>query len=449
VRSVPTPLAVLLAPPVYDFALYDLFLKPYGLCRLGAWLETAGFRVALVNALDHTDPRSLRILGPPRRKPCGTGKLFRQVVATPAALSHVPRRFARYGIVAESLEERLGALRPDVVLISGGMSYWYPGVVESVRLLRRLHPGVPILLGGIYPTLCPDHARRVSEADHVVCGEAEEGLPAVLERLGLPVPGGAPAEELALLPEADWQAGVIRLNRGCPLACRYCASRRIHPEFVPGDPGRALQTTLALHRRFGTRHFAFYDDALLAGRQRGLVPYLERVIQAGLDLAFYVPNGVHVRYIDADTAVLMRRAGFREIRLGYESDQPEFHEILDRKLDPERVSEALESLVSAGFQRRQIQAYVLAGLPRQHREEVEQSVRSAAALGIQVRIAEFSPVPGSGLWDACLGSSRLPLAEEPLTHNNSALPLEWEGFRRQDMERLKSLARELSPGPAS
>ena len=441
-RSV--PLALLLAPPVYDFALYDLFLKPYALCRLGAWLQTAGYRVRLVNALDYTDPQSLRLLGPVRRDSRGTGKLFRQVVATPSALGAVPRRYARYGIVADSLAQRLAGPRPELVLVSAGMTYWYPGVVEAIRLVRRLHPGVPVVLGGIYPSLCPAHARRVSEADHVVGGDADTGLPAILSGLGLPLPPGPPVQEPALLPEANWQAGILRINRGCPLECAYCASRRIHPRFAPGDYRRVLETTLELYRRFGTQSFAFYDDALLARKEAGLVPFLEAVIRAQVNLEFYVPNGLHMRYLDLPTAALMRRAGFREIRLGYESDSPGFHETLDRKFDPQQAGEAIEMLRLAGFEARQILAYVLAGLPGQHRQEVEHSIRSAAALGVGVQVAEFSPVPGSALWDSCVRASALALEEEPLTHNNSLLPLEWEGLKRSDLEQLKRLARELS-----
>jgi radical SAM superfamily enzyme YgiQ (UPF0313 family) len=438
------PRALLLAPPVYDFALYDLFLKPYGLCRLGAWLEGAGYRVRLVNALDYNDERSRLRLGSLRRDPRGTGKFFRQIVSTPPVLAGVPRRYARYGILAESLEERLRGPRPDVVLVAGGMTYWYLGVVEAIAMVRSLHPSVPVLLGGVYPTLTPGHARRVSGADEVICGDAGAQLPAVLRRLGLPAPQGVPPEEPEPYPEANWHAGVIRINEGCPLSCRYCASHRIHPRFTAGDYRSALRATRRLHRCFGTRSFAFYDDALLVGREQGLQPYLEALVEEGLRLEFYLPNAVHLSLLDLRTARLMHRAGFREVRLGYESRDPVFHETLGRKVNGTEAAETVDRLREAGFRGGQIVAYVLAGLPGQHHQDATESVRSAAALGIRVQVAEFSPVPGSGLWETCLKRSRLPLEEEPLTHNNSVVPLEWEGFTRADLERLKGLARELS-----
>jgi len=72
---------------------------------------------------------------------------------------------------------------------------------------------------------------------------------------------------------------------------------------------------------------------------------------------------------------------------------------------------------------------------------VETSVRKALAEGVRVRLAEYSPVPGTGLWEESIRRCRYPIGEEPLYHNNSFFPMEWEGFSREDLTRLKELAR--------
>ncbi len=333
------------------------------------------------------------------------------------------------------------------------MTYWYPGVVEAVRLVRAVHPRVPIVLGGVYATLCAGHARRLSEADHVLPGDGLETLPPLLARLGLPpageaLRGDAEPGPLALLPEAGWEAAVLRLNRGCPGRCRYCAARLLEGRYRRGDPESAFAALEEIHRRFGTRSFAFYDDALLVDADTVLVPFLERVVASGRPFSFRMPNAVHLRLVSPSLARLMRRAGFREIRLGLESVSPEFHARLDRKLDPGLLAETLAILRGAGFAAGQVSVYLLAGLPGQYREEVEESIRRAAFLGARVMLAEYSPVPGSALWEEALRRSRFPLAEEPLTHNNSILPMQWEGFSLQDLQELKRLARSLSSGCA-
>jgi hypothetical protein len=437
------PRALLLFPPIYDFALYDLFLKPYALCKLGAWLAKAGYQVRLVNAMDYRDPRSAALLGSPRREDRGTGKFFRQVVPTPPAVAGIRRSYARYGIVAESLEAGISAEEPDVVFVSAGMTYWYPGVVEAIRIVKKAFPGVEVILGGIYPTLCPQHARATSGADVVVSGPAFTQIIDILKDRSLPTTEPPVAEELLLLPEANWDAGVLRLNRGCPLACAYCSSKTIEPRFTPGRPDLLVQTVREMNRCFGTRSFAFYDDALLVGKEEGLLPFLEQLRRSELSLEFYLPNAVHLRFLDRRCASMMKRGGFQEVRIGFESAQPAFHESLDSKLDTPMLAEGLEHLFRAGFAKKSIIVYVLAGMPGQEAGEVEESVRYAASFGIRVQLAEYSPTPGSALWAKAVRSSSFALEEEPLTHNNSLLPLRWEGFTLDDLSRLKALTRSL------
>jgi molybdenum cofactor biosynthesis enzyme MoaA len=196
-----------------------------------------------------------------------------------------------------------------------------------------------------------------------------------------------------------------------------------------------------MHRRHRTACFAFYDDALLCGKEQGILPFLEKICRSNLFLSFYLPNAVHLRHLDRECADLMKRAGFAEVRVGFESARPEFHQTLDGKLDPPMLEEGLEPLLGAGFTRRSITAYVLAGLPGQEAEEVESSIRHAAGLGIRVAIAEYSPTPGSSLWPEAVHRSSFDLEGEPLTHNNSILPMRWKGFMPEDLDRLKSLVR--------
>jgi hypothetical protein len=84
------PRALLVVPPVYDFALFDLFLKPYGLLRVGRWLEEGGYEVRVVDGLDYTDPASAALLGGARRGLDGTGKFFKTSAETPPGLQGLP-----------------------------------------------------------------------------------------------------------------------------------------------------------------------------------------------------------------------------------------------------------------------------------------------------------------------------------------------------------------------
>ena len=200
----------------------------------------------------------------------------------------------------------------------------------------------------------------------------------------------------------------------------------------------------SFYKACGTRNFAFYDDALLANREEAFLPFLEMVIRSGLKLNLYLPNAVHMRYIDIETAVLMKKAGFREIRMGFESASERFHSDFGEKLSVHDLGNAVDTLKSAGFSSKSIIVYVMAGLPGQQIEEIERTVVFAASFGIHVSVAEFSPVPGTALWQECIKRSEFPLAEEPLFHNSSLFPLRNEIFSVAKMQEIKSRAAEIN-----
>jgi radical SAM superfamily enzyme YgiQ (UPF0313 family) len=439
------PGVLLVQPPIYDFALYDLYLHPYGLDRLAAWFSRGGYRTVSVDALNWRDPQSASVLGPVKRRADGTGKFFRQPADLPSGVQPIPRRYSRYGILKEVFAQRISKAAPeaDLVCITTGMTYWYEGAAEAADLVRSAAPKVPIVLGGIYAALMPDHARAVTQADLVETEGSLETLKKFLHRRRLPLPPGPvpPYPDARQLLRPGQSAGVLRLNQGCPMNCSYCASRLIDPVFKPGAPREAFAYVQDLYQLFGTSRFAFYDDALLVDKERVLVPFLKEVIRSGLDLSFCTPNAVHIRHMDGETARLMKKAGFSEVRMGFESSSATFHEAQDRKFTLEEFSRTLTVLREAGFTRSELPVYILAGLPGQQAEEVEHSIREAAAAGASVSIAEYSPVPGTLMWNEAVKTSPLPLEEQPLYHNNSYCAAEWSGQTREDVQRLKLLAR--------
>ena len=448
------PAALLINPPVYDFSLFDLFHRPLGLLRIGRWLKEAGYHVSVVDALDVFDTQSIAVLGNLRRKTNGTGKFFKQrAVFDPESTAwadndpakRIGRRYSRYGIIEESFAAKIAAFKPDIVLVTSGMTYWFPGVVETVRIVRKQHPRVPVVVGGVYASLLTVHCVSNAEPDHVVAGTAWEELKRILGQYNLPVPGKSDERRVLLDPRMWRGAGVLKLNEGCPLRCDYCASSLLCPRFTPGNGKELMCELREVAEACQINSFAFYDDALMYGKERGLIPFLNDAVESGLDLSFYLPNAIHLGLLDLETASLMKRAGFKEIRLGFESSSPVFHEQHDEKVEVDDFSETIGILHEAGFSGSQVTAYILAGLPGQRVGEVEESVRFVTASGVRASIAEYSPVPGTGLWKASAAASMFPIEDEPLYQNNSIMPLQWDGFTTGDLQRVKDLSRELSP----
>jgi radical SAM superfamily enzyme YgiQ (UPF0313 family) len=417
---------LLINPWIYDFTAYDFWLKPLGLLYVAAILEKAGrVRLSFIDCLDRFHPG----LGKPAvLKPDGRGPFPKEEVPKPALLDGVPRRFSRYGIPVRLFEEELSRVpRPDAVLLTCTMTYWYPGVQAVVDLVRRRFGAVPVILGGIYATLCPEHARRQSGADVVVSGPGERAVFAALrDALGDGVPPGPelsgldalPAPAFGRLRDRTWLP--VLTSRGCPFRCTFCASHLLADGFEQRAPASVAAEIEDHHALFGTRDFAFYDDALLVDKDRHAVPLLERIAVAATPVRLHAPNGLHIREIDGPMARLFRAAGLSSIYLSLESADESLVRERTPKISPDDLPRALAALGAAGYDRRDVGVYLIMGLPGQSGASVEESIRFVRGLGATPRVAFFSPIPGTAEWDTLARAGAVTEGTDPLLHNKIA-----------------------------
>lgn len=178
-----------------------------------------------------------------------------------------------------------------------------------------------------------------------------------------------------------------------------------------------------LHRRRGVREFAFYDDALLLEKEEHLVPILEEVVERKLRIHFHTPNGIQPREVNELLARLMRKAGFKTIRLSYETSNRRRQELMGFKVKDDDLVNAVGCLSQAGFNRWEMGSYVLMGLPGQALEEVVESMIFVLRLGVKVSLASFSPIPGTQNWQEVVDRGILPVNADPLLTNNSVFPV--------------------------
>ncbi len=442
---------LLINPPIYDFSAYDLWLKPLGLLTIASALKNTGAHVSLLDCLDRNHPGGKdQIPGLPHRarpQKWGCGHYLVAKVEKPPALKALPRLYKRYGISPQALKDSLLRTGPvDAILVTSGMTYWYPGVQEVIAAVRGQYTSAPVLLGGIYATLCTDHARRFSGADRVIAGGRIADLFSALTSLGLGADEKqAPAEFPSYPPPAYelyplLDSAAIRTTRGCPFSCTYCA---VHALSGTGwerkQPSIAAAEIRQLYSR-GIRDIAFYDDALLAQAESHIIPLLEEVAATCPGTRLHTPNGLHARYLSRPIANLMKRSGFTIPLISLETAMPQAQENTGGKVSNEHFISACENLKAEGYRKGEYATYLLAGIPGQEPEEVEGSIHFAHSQGAKVSLAEYSPLPGTRDWDTA--KVMLP-GDDPLWHNNSLFPAyclpKW-----QKLQRLKVLARSLN-----
>jgi radical SAM superfamily enzyme YgiQ (UPF0313 family) len=411
---------------------------------LGGILRNHGYTVSYLDCLDRFHPA---VKNRSRRGDFGKGNYMKTPIPKPPGLRDVPRTYSRYGIPEGIFRKAVSDAAPDVVLVTSLMTYWYPGVSAVIRNVREMAPHVPVLLGGIYATICHEHAVRHAGADHVLPGSGEATVLQAVDLLtgfsgSSRFPPGAP--DAYPYPCLDLQSAIpyvpILTSRGCPYRCRYCASAFLTEKFERRSPEHVVGEIRYWHEKYGVRDFAFYDDALLMDPDRHIMPMLEMILQSALKVRFHTPNALHVRPLSQELATLLFRAGFKTVRLGLETAVFKDRQTLDSKLGPMEFEQAVAHLKQAGFTKDHMGAYLLFGLPGQDLRDLEASVKIVRACGVQPVLAQYSPIPHTALWRDAVAASRYDLASDPIFHNNSIFPCQKEPFQWKTISDIKRLA---------
>lgn len=410
------PLRILLVnPPIFDFTAFDFWLRPYGMMRVAGQMPPS------------CELSFFDFLITPKRDAWGRGHFTCIDAPKPAPLSDIPRKFRRFGRPRAEFREFLRTRSFDAVLIQTLMSYWYLGIREVIEDLRSLQPSAKIVLGGIYATLCPSHARSLG-ADLVIEG-------AVLDPLWRSL-SIAPQAGIPYWPPEYADVGIIKISEGCPLRCTYCSA----PLFWPGFTERPISDSLDELNHLlalGAKNIAFYDDALLYRADRVLIPFLEACVKNNAKVLFHTPNALNARFMTPDLARLMVRAGFASFFLGLESHDSSWQRSTGGKIASDEFAAAVNHLRAAGA--RSIVAYIIAGHPDQDGQDPESAIRFANECGAKVLLSEFSPIPGTV--DGSKSEKWADLSE-PLSHNKTAFAIRRLGT--DYLNRLKKLAHSLN-----
>jgi len=411
--------ALLINPPVYDTQYWAQWAQPYGLLRIGALLRKDGYKRLVLFDFMETDER--RKVG---RHRIGVGETYDE--------RDDPTRPVRPYVIAKDGESPSTSLRtgpstgsgqslnlykyhfghtwpefetwldeqgfdaahpPDEVWISATMTYWWESVRDlTVRLKRRFGDKTTILLGGIYPTLVPEHAASHTQADLVVTGEVEE------------------ANDLwsdLSLYETPPTYAIITPSRGCPYNCAYCAQRTINngrrtvhfrsPQDIVAEMRHKYET-------YSIREFAFYADFLLWDHEQNFQRVLELLLDEKLPFKLHAPEGLDVRHLSQSQRLLdlMKAARFEKLYLPCESIDDQYLRTLNRQhVRLEHFVRAVKMVERAGFRMRnlEVNAFVLYGLPGEKIDQVVKTILFVSEIVGSIIPMLFTPVPTTRLYN--------------------------------------------------
>jgi radical SAM superfamily enzyme YgiQ (UPF0313 family) len=224
-------------------------------------------------------------------------------------------------------------------------------------------------------------------------------------------------------------------SRGCPYNCSFCAQKHISLKFEQREPDKVVEEIIFHFNKFKIKDFAFYDDALFINKEKHIKPILRQLSDAKLPIRLHSPNGLFARDIDEELAILMYKSNFRTIRLSFETSNENRRKDMGNKISNEGMVSAVKNLMNAGYQSHDLDAYVIMGLPGQSLDEILESTIFVNNLGVQVKLASFSPIPKTRDFERAVSSGIISRDIDPLLTNKTIFPLkgpdiDYDTFRK-------------------
>ena len=272
--------------------------------------------------------------------------------------------------------------------------------LRQVVAACRAASSARIVVGGAGYSIFPESVLAYLNADIGIRGEGEAAFPALLCWLergtqsspppATYFPNGshsptafAPALDDFLLPEPrfwlDFSGSTemripVQTRRGCPLDCIYCSTSLIEGRPVRRRSPELVVEWLTALRHDGFRHFHFVDNTfnLPPSYAKDLC---RKLIDSELGLDWW--GIIYPKWVDAELAELMAKAGCTQVSLGFESGSETMLPQLNKRFTCREVREISDALAAVGIKR---YGFLLLGGPGETRETVEESLEFADSL---------------------------------------------------------------------
>ena len=215
---------------------------------------------------------------------------------------------------------------PDLVCVTSIFTYWSKYVKDAVGYYKTLYPNVPVIVGGIYASLLPEHCLNYTKCDDVI-----QGLLPDAEKL-------QPAYDLV---DVDYQ--ILHTSRGCVRKCDFCAVYIVEPEWLYKK---------TIKDEIFKKKIVFYDNNLLAN------PFIEDILDELIELK----KNKTISYVESQSgfdgrillnkphlAKKMKEAGFKNPKIAWDHGYD----------DAEFIEKQLEIIFDAGFNSKDLSIFMI------------------------------------------------------------------------------------------
>lgn len=281
--------------------------------------------------------------------------------------------------------------------------------------------GVPVVMGGIHATMCPEEAGE--RVDSVVTGEAESVWSTVLAdcekgtlkalyagtRTGLDT---APIPRHDLLP-AGYRFGSIQTTRGCPLSCSFCSVTSFNGRHYRRRP---IERVIQEYRTVREKLVLIVDDNFI-GTRKDHIAHTKKLLRAMID------SGVRKKWIaqvtinfgdDEELLALAAKAGCVGVFVGFESISTEGLTEVHKKFNIRKTGDIRNAIHRIHRHGITVVGSFIIGLDIDTRRIGAEIAATAQSYGLDaLNVMFLTPLPGTQLWDEMESSSRIVLRDVP------------------------------------
>lgn len=269
-------------------------------------------------------------------------------------------------------------------------------------------------------------------ADHVIIGEADETLKALVSAIengdsGKSIPGHSYREEgvtknsgprpvmrdLDTAPMAAWDLvnineykeiwlthhGRFSLNiattRGCPFKCNWCAKPIYGNRYNSRSAEKVAEEIEFLISNYGPTHFWMCDD--IFGLKPGWAQAFEKeVSERGLAFKYMIQSRADL-LLQEDTMRVLANSGLEEVWIGAESGSQEILDAMDKGTKVEQIHEATRVLKSIGVR---VAFFIQFGYIGETEKDISLTINMIKDLvPDDIGISVSYPLPGTVFYD--------------------------------------------------
>ena len=257
-----------------------------------------------------------------------------------------------------NLSQNTDEFKPDLICVTSIFTYWSKYVRNAVLYHKNKYPDTPILVGGVYASLMPEHCKKYTRCTDVIRG---------------PIP-----ETENLIPDydlVDVDYQIIHTSRGCIRSCGFCGTYIIEPEWT---------CKKSIKDEIVKRKLVFYDNNLLANQ------YIEDILNELIELK----KDKKISYLESQSgfdgrilrkkpylAKMLKDAGFKNPKIAWDYGI----------VQAPKIKQQIDLLIEAGFKAKEISIFMIYNYEPDY-EEMEEKRVKCAEWGVQITDCRYRPL---------------------------------------------------------